>query len=65
MVIVIGLYLVLWGKSKDQPPLKIGTNDDKVAANPKMDASNELDTTNQEFVAIDLTKVRPNSNVSD
>ncbi|KAJ9175678.1 hypothetical protein P3X46_014211 [Hevea brasiliensis] len=57
--IVIGLYLVLWGKSKDQSPLT-STNDKVAATASEMDTINEsLETSNQEFVAIDVIKVKP------
>ncbi|KAF2318697.1 hypothetical protein GH714_010167 [Hevea brasiliensis] len=52
LAIVIGLYLVLWGKRKDQSPLT--SSNDKVA-----DITSEMDTPNQEYVAIEVTKVRP------
>ncbi|EEF33950.1 WAT1-related protein At2g39510 [Ricinus communis] len=60
LVIVIGLYLVLWGKSKDQSP-STSNNDDKVeVTTSEMDTMNErIGASDQDFVAIDLNKVRP------
>ncbi|KAJ9175677.1 hypothetical protein P3X46_014210 [Hevea brasiliensis] len=59
LAIVIGLYLVLWGKSKDQSPLT-STNDKVAATTAEMDTINEsFETSNQEFVAIDVIKVKP------
>ncbi|KAJ6432704.1 hypothetical protein OIU84_019862 [Salix udensis] len=60
VVIVSGLYLVLWGKSKDQPPPN--SSDDKVAAGDTEIATKtheRTETLDQDFVALDLTKVRP------
>ncbi|KAI5575064.1 hypothetical protein POPTR_010G209200v4 [Populus trichocarpa] len=62
VVIVTGLYLVLWGKSKDEPPSN-SSNDHKVAASATQMATKtqeRTETLNQDFVALDLTKVRPN-----
>ncbi|KAG8645079.1 hypothetical protein MANES_10G034600v8 [Manihot esculenta] len=56
LAIVIGLYLVLWGKSKDQSPLTC-SNDKVAATTSQMDGS--LESSNQESVAIDVTKLRP------
>ncbi|KAF2296006.1 hypothetical protein GH714_035642 [Hevea brasiliensis] len=59
LAIVIGLYLVLWGKSKDQS-LLTSTNDKVAATAAEMDTINEsFETSNQEFVAIDVIKVKP------
>ncbi|KAF2295996.1 hypothetical protein GH714_035641 [Hevea brasiliensis] len=60
LAIAIGLYLVLWGKSKDQSPLT-STNDKVAATASEMDTINEsFETSNEECVAIDVTKLRPN-----
>ncbi|KAH8501586.1 hypothetical protein Peur_043271 [Populus x canadensis] len=59
VVIVTGLYLVLWGKSKDQPPSD--SSDDKAEAIVTQTATEmqeRTETVDQEFVAIDITKVR-------
>ncbi|KAI5578729.1 hypothetical protein BDE02_08G045900 [Populus trichocarpa] len=61
VVIVTGLYLVLWGKSKDQPPSD--SSDDKAEAivtqtATEMQERTDPETVDQEFVAIDITKVR-------
>ncbi|XP_061985347.1 WAT1-related protein At2g39510-like [Populus nigra] len=59
VVIVTGLYLVLWGKSKDQPPSD--SSDDKAEAIVTQTATEmqeRTETGDQEFVAIDITKVR-------
>jgi hypothetical protein len=59
VVIVTGLYLVLWGKSKDQPPSD--SSDDKAEAIVTQTATEmqeKTETVDQEFVAIDITKVR-------
>ncbi|OAY46046.1 WAT1-related protein At2g39510 [Manihot esculenta] len=53
VAIIIGLYLVLWGKSKDQSPIT-STNEKEAL---EMDSIEE--TSNQESVAIDFNKVRP------
>ncbi|KDP29854.1 hypothetical protein JCGZ_18429 [Jatropha curcas] len=59
LVIVTGLYLVLWGKSKDKSPLA-SSNDKEVVTTSEMGTTGEsVGTSNQEFVAIDVTKVRP------
>ncbi|XP_050209194.1 WAT1-related protein At2g39510 [Mercurialis annua] len=61
LVIVIGLYMVLWGKNKDQSSSSLN-NDEKAAEETtiEMDTINErIEISNQEFVAIDLHKVRP------
>jgi hypothetical protein len=53
---------VLWGKSKDEPPSN-SSNDHKVAASATQMATKtqeRTETLNQDFVALDLTKVRPN-----
>lgn len=59
LAIVIGLYLVLWGKSKDQSPLTC--SNDKVAATTSQMAiiNGSLESSNQESVAIDVTKLKP------
>lgn len=60
VVIVTGLYLVLWGKSKDQPPSD--SSDGKAEAIVTQTATEMQErtetTVDQEFVAIDITKVR-------
>ncbi|KAG6765320.1 hypothetical protein POTOM_029351 [Populus tomentosa] len=59
VVIVTGLYLVLWGKSKDQPPSD--SSDGKAEAIVTQTATEmqeRTETVDQEFVAIDITKVR-------
>lgn len=53
---------MLWGKSKDEPPSN-SSNDHKVAASATQMATKtqeRTETLNQDFVALDLTKVRPN-----
>ncbi|KAJ6350193.1 hypothetical protein OIU78_006379 [Salix suchowensis] len=60
VVIVTGLYLVLWGKSKDQPPSN--SSHDKAAeiATKTSTETQEMTVTtgSQEFVAVDITKIR-------
>ncbi|KAB5544240.1 hypothetical protein DKX38_012352 [Salix brachista] len=59
VVIVTGLYLVLWGKSKDQPPSN--SSHDKAAeiATKTATETQEMTVTgSQEFVAVDITKIR-------
>ena len=57
IVIVIGLYLVLWGKSKDQPQSK---PDGAVArADQQMATINDhTETPDPEFISIDANRVR-------
>ena len=51
VVIVVGLYLVLWGKSKDQP----GDSDNVVPTAQNMATMSErIIASNQELVAIDM-----------
>lgn len=68
-VIVIGLYMVLWGKSKDAAPSTLHTSDEMTlpatndnheeiirnGSNPKTTSSSNQ----EEFFALDMTKVRP------
>ncbi|KAL4367755.1 hypothetical protein GQ457_05G032280 [Hibiscus cannabinus] len=65
MVIVVGLYLVLWGKSKDE---KVSSDSDNTTKEQQIPISgeSEMATTNetisnQDFVALDLNKVSKNS----
>ncbi|OMO96960.1 Drug/metabolite transporter [Corchorus olitorius] len=67
IVIVIGLYLVLWGKSKDQPSSTNPNIDIEASKDQKVMIANAMDHemikvgSNQDFVALDLTsnKVTP------
>ncbi|XP_039016392.1 WAT1-related protein At2g39510-like [Hibiscus syriacus] len=67
IVIVVGLYLVLWGKSKDQKMSSDSTDDTKeqtpIGGETQMATTNEATTpiSNQDFVALDLSKVSRNS----
>ncbi|CAK7325636.1 unnamed protein product [Dovyalis caffra] len=60
VVIVSGLYLVLWGKSKDEP-LSNSSNDEVAGSATQIDTKMQerTESLNQEFVAIDLSRVRP------
>lgn len=59
VVIVTGLYLVLWGKSKDQPPSN--SSHDKAAEIATKTSTETQEMTvagsTQEFVAVDITKI--------
>ncbi|PON91447.1 Plant-drug/metabolite exporter [Trema orientale] len=56
VVIVVGLYMVLWGKSKDKPPSEPIEKDLAATTDEQMTAKNEtIRTQNQELVAIDGT----------
>ncbi|GMI72564.1 Usually multiple acids move in and out Transporters 14 [Hibiscus trionum] len=63
IVIVVGLYMVLWGKSKDQ---KV-SSDSNTSSKEETPISGETQmatthgTTNQDFVALDLIKVSKHS----
>jgi drug/metabolite transporter (DMT)-like permease len=55
VVIVVGLYLVLWGKSKDQT----GDSEKVVPTAQNMATKNErIVASNQELVAIDVTSIK-------
>ncbi|XP_022743180.1 WAT1-related protein At2g39510-like isoform X1 [Durio zibethinus] len=61
IVIVVGLYLVLWGKSKDQLSSDSDTN---IKAAPSSDeqmatTSETAGTSNQDFVLLDISRVEP------
>ncbi|XP_050250391.1 WAT1-related protein At2g39510-like isoform X2 [Quercus robur] len=56
VVIVVGLYMVLWGKSKDQ--LGSRSDNDRIVPTKQNMATNERTTTSkQNFVAIDVTSI--------
>ncbi|OWM70076.1 hypothetical protein CDL15_Pgr025926 [Punica granatum] len=62
MVIVVGLYLVLWGKRKDQPT----TDSGKAVSSTELDdhrgpipVANPGNIEIPQYVTVDLTKVRP------
>ncbi|XP_023904753.1 WAT1-related protein At2g39510 [Quercus suber] len=58
VVIVVGLYLVLWGKSKDQLE-STSDSDNVVLTAQNMDTMNERKTTSkQEFLAIDVKSTK-------
>ncbi|XP_050250392.1 WAT1-related protein At2g39510-like [Quercus robur] len=57
IVIIVGLYLVLWGKRKDQPGLK--SDNEEVVPTADMATMNErVTTSNQEFMAINVTSIK-------
>ncbi|KAK4579076.1 hypothetical protein RGQ29_028947 [Quercus rubra] len=57
IVIIVGLYLVLWGKRKDQPGLK--SDNEEVVPTANMATMNErVTTSNQEFMAINVTSIK-------
>ena len=59
VVIVTGLYLVLWGKSKDQPPSNSSHDKATEIATKTATETQEMTVTrSQEFVAVDITKIR-------
>ena len=63
IVIVLGLYLVLWGKGKDQLSSDSDTNI-KAAAAPSSGEqmatiSETAGTSNQDFVLLDVSRVAP------
>ncbi|KAE8708985.1 WAT1-related protein [Hibiscus syriacus] len=61
IVIVVGLYMVLWGKSRDEKMLSDSTDDTK--EHTQMDTTNDATTpiSNQDFFALDLSKVSTNT----
>ncbi|EOY18238.1 Nodulin MtN21 /EamA-like transporter family protein [Theobroma cacao] len=60
IVIVIGLYLVLWGKSKDQPSSNLDV-DVEPSSDQKMTAMDETKVgPNQDYVVLDVTSNRVN-----
>ncbi|KAL4621225.1 hypothetical protein ACB092_06G212400 [Castanea dentata] len=57
IVIAVGLYLVFWGKSKDQPGSK--SNSEEVAPTANMATMYEkITTSNQEFMAVNVTNIK-------
>ncbi|XVF23841.1 hypothetical protein REPUB_Repub13aG0074400 [Reevesia pubescens] len=57
IVIVIGIYLVLWGKSKNQPQSKPDGTD--AQADQHMATINDhIETPDTEFISIDANRVR-------
>ena len=53
----MGLYLVLWGKRKDQPGLK--SDNEEVVPTANMATMNErVTTSNQEFMTINVTSIK-------
>ncbi|KAF3960254.1 hypothetical protein CMV_015020 [Castanea mollissima] len=58
IVIVAGIYMVLWGKSQDQPGSK--SSGEKIAPTAQnMATTNErITTSNQEFMAINVTSIK-------
>lgn len=60
-MIVLGLYLVLWGKSKDQPAT--GSSEKQETLNLQLaDASfadGNAEAAASSYVVVDVTKVRP------
>ncbi|XVE99519.1 hypothetical protein REPUB_Repub03eG0206000 [Reevesia pubescens] len=58
VVIVLGLYLVLWGKNKDQMSSDSDTKKETPSSGETMATNNETaETSNQDFVLLDVTKV--------
>ena len=53
----MGLYMVLWGKSKDQPRSK--SDNEEVAPTANMATMNErITTSNQEFMAVNVANIK-------
>ncbi|KAJ4830415.1 hypothetical protein Tsubulata_018092 [Turnera subulata] len=59
LVIVTGLYLVLWGKSKDQVNLNDKTGEIPTHVDSMTEMVENPTNDQQQFVALDVTKVRP------
>lgn len=54
IVIVTGLYLVVWGKSKDQSP---NSSDQIAPVEPMATIETSMSTSSNGFIAIEVSKV--------
>ena len=57
IVIIVGLYTFLWGKNQDQP-LKSGAEKVVPTAPNTATADERMTTSNQEFMAINMTSTK-------
>ncbi|KAL4621219.1 hypothetical protein ACB092_06G212100 [Castanea dentata] len=57
IVIIVGLYMFLWGKSQDQP-LNSGAEKVVTTAQNMATADERMMTSNQEFMAINVTSAK-------